>query len=531
MKISGDVLSVAVLISSWFLTSAGFTAWQNVGPGIDYSSYTIAGPVRIFVTRMSRSSTNLYIDTCLGQGKLRSFNNRETVSGMANRYNDSLSYWGSTTSDNKYWGNRAQVIAVINGDFFDINSTGDAINGVIHSGWFCKSFSGQTYPQGNGFVWKSDRTCALAGYVAGEDTTNLVIITSVGSATISHVNRPRGTNELILYTPQYAEKTYTDDSGTEVLVQMTEPTFIYPTTNVYYSIGTILQVRKNQGSTFIPFDAVVLSASGTKTTFLNQCNPGQQVKIQIHLKVNAYTGKIPAQDWTRAFAFVGGQYYTVISSQVPVADWSMTNSFVTTRHPRTCVAYNSTYIYFIVADGRTTNSIGMSLPELGYFCRDTLGAEFAVNLDGGGSSTLWVNGQVKNYPSGGTERANANGLMMINVIPMNKSSLFYSYATVTTVTSTQVRLGPGTNYDVITTLAGNKLGVVTNHSLNGIYAKGQYWWRVDFDSCVGWVAEGAFALVPIQLIDFEAYPEVSAGIHGFGSEGEHKQIYPMPMLE
>ncbi|MDI6784342.1 MAG: hypothetical protein QME64_09650 [bacterium] len=71
-----------MLLLSWFITSSSFAAWQNIAPGIDYSSYTIAGPVRIFITRMSRASTNCYIETCLGQGKLRSFNNRETVSGM-----------------------------------------------------------------------------------------------------------------------------------------------------------------------------------------------------------------------------------------------------------------------------------------------------------------------------------------------------------------------------------------------------------------------------------------------------------------
>jgi hypothetical protein len=485
------------------LFSISFAGWQNVAPGVDYSSYTIAGPVRVFVARMSRASTNLYIDTCLGQGKLRSYYNTEKVSGMASRYNDSISSWGSTTSDSKFWGNRAQVVAAINGDFFDLGGTGDATNGVIQSGWFCKSFSGQTYPRGNGFIWKSDRNCYLAGYVTGEDTTNLVVITTIGSTTVSYVNRPRGANELILYTPQYAERTYTDNTGTEVLVQMIQPTFIYPTTNVYYSIGTILQVRKNQGSTMLPFDGIVLSASGTKTTFLNQCNSGQEVKIQIHLKVNSYSGRIPAQDWTRAYAFVGGAYYCVISSQVPVADWSMTNSFVTTLHPRTAVAYTSTYIYFIIADGRTANSIGMSLPELGYFCRDTLSAEFAVNLDGGGSSALWVNGQIKNYPSGGVERADANGLMILNVVPMNKTTTFYAGETVYLISGRQVRAGPGTNYGILTTLTSKQAGTIVSHALNGVYAKGQNWWYLSFNGFEGWVAESDLTLIPVQLIDFE----------------------------
>jgi hypothetical protein len=498
------ILGLMVIISlSCSLSSVILASWQNVAPGVDYSSYTIAGPVRVFVTRMSRASTNIYIDTCLGKGKLRSYNNTETVSGMANRYNDSLSSWGSTTSDTKYWGNRAQVVAAINGDFFDLGGTGDATNGVIQSGWFCKSFSGQTYPRGNGFVWKSDRNCYLAGYVTGEDTTNLVIITSVGSTTVSHVNRARGTNQLILYTPQYAERTYTDNTGTEVLIQMTQPTFIYPTTNIYYSVGTILQVRKDQGSSMLPFDGIVLSASGTKTSWLNQCNLGQQVKIQMHLKVNAYAGKIPAQDWTRSFSFVGGQYYCVISSQVPTTDWSTTSSLVTTQHPRTCVAYNSTYIYFVIADGRTSNSIGMTIPELGYFCRDTLSAEFAVNLDGGGSSALWINGQIKNHPSSGVERSDANGLMMVNVVPMSKTTTYDAGEKVYLISGKQVRSGPGTNYGILTTLTSMQAGIIGSHPQNGVYAKGKNWWYLNFNGFEGWVAESDLTLLPIRMLDFK----------------------------
>jgi hypothetical protein len=264
-----------------------------------------------------------------------------------------------------------------------------------------------------------------------------------------------------------------------------------------------LQVRKNQGSTPLLFDGIVLSASGTKTTWLNQCSPGQQVKIQIHLKVNAYSGRIAAQDWTRAYSFVGGRYYTVISSQVPVADWSPTSSFVTTRHPRTAVAYTSNYIYFVVADGRTSNSIGMSLPELGYFCRDTLSAEFAVNLDGGGSSALWINGQIKNYPSGGVERSDANGLMIVNVVPMSKTSTYYSGETVYLISGKQVRAGPGTNYGVITTLTSIQAGTIGSHAQNGVYAKGKNWWYLNFNGFEGWVAEGDLTLLPVQLIDFE----------------------------
>ncbi|MDI6784901.1 MAG: hypothetical protein QME64_12525 [bacterium] len=55
------------LISSSSFVSAN---WISVAPGIEYSSLTIAGPNRIFITRMSRASTNCIIDSMIGQGRL-----------------------------------------------------------------------------------------------------------------------------------------------------------------------------------------------------------------------------------------------------------------------------------------------------------------------------------------------------------------------------------------------------------------------------------------------------------------------------
>ncbi|WP_330390340.1 phosphodiester glycosidase family protein [Blautia sp. Marseille-P3201T] len=53
---------------------------------------------------------------------------------------------------------------------------------------------------------------------------------------------------------------------------------------------------------------------------------------------------------------------------------------------------------FVVSDGRTEESEGLSLLELAEFM-DTLGVETAYNLDGGGSSTMYFNGEVINKPT------------------------------------------------------------------------------------------------------------------------------------
>ena len=68
-------------------------------------------------------------------------------------------------------------------------------------------------------------------------------------------------------------------------------------------------------------------------------------------------------------------------------------------NPRTAIGLLSPLHYlFVVSDGRTDESKGLSLYELAGLMKD-LGCVTAYNLDGGGSSTMWFNGRVLNHPT------------------------------------------------------------------------------------------------------------------------------------
>ncbi|MBE6040733.1 MAG: phosphodiester glycosidase family protein [Clostridiales bacterium] len=70
-------------------------------------------------------------------------------------------------------------------------------------------------------------------------------------------------------------------------------------------------------------------------------------------------------------------------------------------NPRTAIGVRADGTYlFVVADGRTDESEGLSLYELAEFMEEQ-GAVTAYNLDGGGSSTMVFNGNVINNPTGG----------------------------------------------------------------------------------------------------------------------------------
>ncbi len=68
-------------------------------------------------------------------------------------------------------------------------------------------------------------------------------------------------------------------------------------------------------------------------------------------------------------------------------------------NPRTAIGViDELHYVFVVADGRSSESEGLSLYELAELLQD-YGCETAYNLDGGGSSTMYFNGQVINKPT------------------------------------------------------------------------------------------------------------------------------------
>lgn len=70
-------------------------------------------------------------------------------------------------------------------------------------------------------------------------------------------------------------------------------------------------------------------------------------------------------------------------------------------NPRTAIGMIDTnHFVFVVSDGRTSESSGLSLYELAQFMKG-LGVKTAYNLDGGGSSTMYFNGNVINNPTSG----------------------------------------------------------------------------------------------------------------------------------
>jgi len=101
-----------------------------------------------------------------------------------------------------------------------------------------------------------------------------------------------------------------------------------------------------------------------------------------------------------------------------------TTSFSRLRHPRTCLGIKPNgRVILLTVDGRNENSAGMSLMELTSLMK-WLGCTHAINFDGGGSTTLWVDGMpdhgVVNYPSDNKKWDHAGQRKVANVVLVKK---------------------------------------------------------------------------------------------------------------
>lgn len=526
--------------------------WQSVAKGIDYQEFNLPDPNNVFVTRMDRTNPDVTIESSIGQGRLSG--GLEIMSDQAIRYDQAINYWGQT------WGNRNQVVAAINGFYFGSPWEADGVpwDGQVQSGWYAKRFWQQADAQDTrlhrGFAWKFDRS-AFIGECITHPADKQRIDYFRNSSWIDYqlfdgVNVSRGSNQLILYTPQYDQNTGTSNTDSlEVVVQLTRPAGIVLYGNM--TMGKILDIRE-KGSTPIQFDQVILSLTGTKRAdFLDKgIKKGDEVGIS--QKVKKCDNSQP-YDYEDTYAGIGGAFFFLKDGVIQ--DFSDDNQ-ANVRDPRTAIAYNDSYVFFIVVDGRDKyKSVGMTIDELAYFAKDTLGATNGIAQDGGGSSTMVVNGEVVNntfcnnvscndpyhsylplstngrrrktdetdkteppaaalsldgvplttdyysfdQPGVKLQRYVANGMMMVVVLPKEQSTMYITGDAILALTEAVVRLGPGTNYAAIETVPSGTTGLIQgqDNSLNGMLAKGDYWWKVLLEvgdrDVIGWVSETSIA--------------------------------------
>jgi hypothetical protein len=222
---------------------------------------------------------------------------------------------------------------------------------------------------------------------------------------IDGVNRVRETNQLIAYTGAFGATTQNKHKATDIVC--TSPDLLVQAGK---SISlTVVEVKPDAVNTPIPKGGIVLSAGGPAGYFLKEnLKPGDTLTARFEIKSDS------CYDWTEVENAVGGGPWLVKDGRVFVdaQEQGFDARFSSTCHPRTAVGLRADgKLLVVTVDGRQSISGGISLTDLANVMI-RLGATNAINLDGGGSTSLSVRGLLVNSVSDADERLVANALLV-----------------------------------------------------------------------------------------------------------------------
>jgi hypothetical protein len=322
-------------------------------PGLRYEYRKTAAPHAIHILEVDPHRLRIEAVRAMSDGV-----GRETVSSMAQR---------------------TGAIAAVNAGFFRIGGRYDGEpDGILKIGeqWFSDPAEAR-----GAIGWSNGgETCRI-----GRLTMKWKLQNRGMTYPADGINRPRGEAEAILYNWAFHRSTLTDPGGTEILIAR----------------NRVLRISRD-GNAGIPLDGFVYSLgpqSPVKTAGLKVNTP---VRVSYEL---ADAGEAPPAGkpgWKSMDHIVGGMPALLLQRRAVFEpnQEKMRAGFAEELHPRTAVGLRAddTWV-FVVVDGRQPAlSVGMNLKEMTELLL-SLDCVDALNLDGGGSSTLYLQGKVVNSPS------------------------------------------------------------------------------------------------------------------------------------
>jgi len=304
----------------------------------------------------------------------------------------------------------ATVLAAINADFFNL-STGENENNQVIAGEWWKGLKVTDSPYDTydnthiQFGIDAARRPFMDRYLLDANAIARGIATPITTLNFNPSGNPEGT---ALYTSRYGAKTPLDTTR-----QTAEATMIAAArrgdTLVYVRRGP---VSASSGSS-IPANGAVLAAygPGARLREVQSMPDGDTIRVVLTTLPRTGAGSLTALfgGWPRILH--DGRDVAV---DAPTLEGTISRN-AETRHPRSAIGFSrdSSTVYLLVVDGRTQKSVGMTLVELAALMR-RVGAWQAMNFDGGGSSTMVVEGRVVNLPSDATgEREVGNALLVV----------------------------------------------------------------------------------------------------------------------
>jgi len=371
------IRSFASLLFSITLIAAAFVStsaqdWRTVHDGVEYAEVTRTidnQPVRMNLLRLDLKKVRLDVvhamDAVIGTA---------TVSSMATRH---------------------KAIAAINAGFFRLDTSvyaGDPA-GIfqIDGKLFSEANFGRIALLINNSVKTCDK-CKNPGTRTDVSIAHLKSFAELWSETrrsnIDGIDRQLKDKEIVLYTPEFGGPTPRSESAiTEVIIDANK---------------RIVSVTETNGGTAVPKGGYVLAASGARRPEVSATAiKGKEGLVILGSYIENPTTSNAKMAFTNVEDIVGGVPQLIKDGKIDITwqEEKTTKSFVETRHPRTAVAKLKDGKFLMIAvDGRSESSGGISLNDLAAYLLE-LGATDAMNLDGGGSTTMFLDGKVVNHPS------------------------------------------------------------------------------------------------------------------------------------
>lgn len=204
---------------------------------------------------------------------------------------------------------------------------------------------------------------------------------------VDNINQPRMLSTHVnVYTKEWGKKTP-----------------ISPKYGKQIAVSDNKIVEESTSSLTIPQDGFVVVGPAQK---LDQITASKDVKFEV----------LTMPQWSDVKHIIGGGPYLVKNGQVYVDMTEQKLGSIGGRNPRTAIGYTAdNNLVIVTVDGRESSSIGMTLFELANFMK-SIGCYNAMNLDGGGSTVLYVKGKVVNHPKV------PGGIALSNAITLNRVS-------------------------------------------------------------------------------------------------------------
>lgn len=301
------------------------------------------------------------------------------------------------------------IIASVNGDFFSYAGVPSGLQivnrEIITSPFMTKVLMAQLL---NGRT-RLEEQVTLCAYLRDKQGRTL---------RLDAINRPRPntpSGAAVLYNDRFGRSTLTSDGGIEVVIDIgcSSGKFIMGQPNQ----GTVLTVEEAADSAIRP-GFLTLSATGDKAEWIrHHLQSGTELTFTLEFdKGISEASQVISGNSTLAYVLLrNGEV------EPSILDPKVEHNHH--RHPRTIAAVQGNQINLFVIDGRQPGySDGMTMAESARYLQ-SLHMDYAINLDGGGSTTCFARLPGEEYPvlvnspSDGMERAVGNAIVIANQAP------------------------------------------------------------------------------------------------------------------